>query len=632
MAHSDSEESEVSESEIDDYAEKAYSKLKEGGFKVKCGDSAYKCPFCTGKKKQAYNFKDLLQHATGIGASNRKAKEKATHRALAKYMKIDLADPSLSLQMVVFEPRAPPSRDRDEKFVWPWKGVVVNVPTEFKDGRHVGESGNRLKEQLSRFNPLRVHSLWNYKGHTGNCIVEFSKDWNGFKDAMSFENHFEAERLGKRDWKQRKSSTDELYAWVAREDDYSGVGPIADHLRKNGDLRTVNDLSVAESRKTNQLVTDLAKQIDAKNQHLLELECKYNETTLSLGNMMEQREQLFVTYNAEIKKMQQLARDHSRKIIEENKSLALELEHKRKELDERSQQINKMANQNSIDKKRLEEEKNRKAMCSLDMAEKEQKKSDENVLRLVEEHKREKEDALKKILQLEKQLDAKQKLELEIQQLKGQLQVMKHMGGDEDSSVQAKMDELTTELNEKIDEMEDMEALNQTLVVKERKSNDELQEAKKELISGLPDMLIGRAFIGIKRMGEIDDKPIREAFKRKFPKRDAEIQAAMISSKWQDELKNPEWHPFKIVTVGDKAQEVIQEDDEKLRALKEEFGEEVYKTVTTALLEMNEYNPSGRYTIPELWNYKEGRKASLKEVIQYILKQWKALKRKRSSS
>jgi hypothetical protein len=99
---------------------------------------------------------------------------------------------------------------------------------------------------------------------------------------------------------------------------------------------------------------------------------------------------------------------------------------------------------------------------------------------------REKEDALKKILQLEKQLDAKQKLELEIQQLKGQLQVMKHMGGEEDSTVKQKMDELTSELNEKIEEMEDMEALNQTLVVKERKSNDELQEARKELISVRP--------------------------------------------------------------------------------------------------------------------------------------------------
>lgn len=95
---------------------------------------------------------------------------------------------------------------------------------------------------------------------------------------------------------------------------------------------------------------------------------------------------------------------------------------------------------------------------------------------------REKEAALKKILQLEKQLDAKQKLELEIQQLKGKLEVMKHMGGEEDSAVKKKIDEMSEQLKDKIEEMEDMEALNQTLVIKERKSNDELQEARKELI------------------------------------------------------------------------------------------------------------------------------------------------------
>jgi hypothetical protein len=73
-------------------------------------------------------------------------------------------------------------------------------------------------------------------------------------------------------------------------------------------------------------------------------------------------------------------------------------------------------------------------------------------------------------------------------------------------------------------------------------------------------------------------------------------------------------------------QEVLDEENEKLRSLKDDFGDEVYDAVVTALKELNEYNPSGRYSIAELWNYKEGRKASLKKCVSYLLKQYKQLK------
>lgn len=75
-------------------------------------------------------------------------------------------------------------------------------------------------------------------------------------------------------------------------------------------------------------------------------------------------------------------------------------------------------------------------------------------------------------------------------------------------------------------------------------------------------------------------------------------------------------------------QAVIVEDDEKLRELKENYGDGVHNAIIKALFEINEYNPSGRYITSELWNYDEGRRATLKEGASVLLKRWKLHKRK----
>ena len=74
---------------------------------------------------------------------------------------------------------------------------------------------------------------------------------------------------------------------------------------------------------------------------------------------------------------------------------------------------------------------------------------------------------------------------MEIQEIKGKLLVLKHLGDQDDAAVQKKVEEMKDELSQKVDDFADMESLNQTLIIKERQSNDELQEARKILIQVL---------------------------------------------------------------------------------------------------------------------------------------------------
>ncbi|XP_062181658.1 factor of DNA methylation 1-like [Phragmites australis] len=609
------------DSDVEAYGAGTYELLVSGDLKVMSDEGSYRCPFCSDAKK-GYNLHDLLQHASGVGAAHdREAEEKSDHRALLKHLKGKVSEsPGSVFQPTLTDPQAP-QHNRDEQFVWPWMGILVNMPNEY-----FGKSANRLKEHFSCFHPVKVHPVYNKGSPTRNAIIEFGKDWSGFRNARAFESHFAMKGYGKNYWKEMKCGGTEPVGWVARADDYNSLGAIGEILRKNGDLKTFSDIENEGTNKTDKLLANLAYQVREKEMHLEELECEYNKRAASLDLMMEKREQLLQSYTQEIMNMRQLSQKNTQRVVDENQKLRSDLQGMMDELDARSKQIKELAARTGRDLE-LEKQKNAMKANHLRLAALEQQKAAENVVKLLEEQEREKAAALEKLRRLNVQMDTKHNLELEIKHLMGKLQVMEIKPGAEDSESRNRIAELREELNDKIDELKDMQSYNQALIDNESKYRDELREAREALVEALqvlPGTTMCQTQIGIKRIGELDPKAFLNMCKRKFPEEDAEAESAILCSKWQNEINNPEWRPFKVVMVNGKESKVLREDDEKLQELKE-YGEEPYAAVIKVLIELN---GSGRNPSLELWNYEEGRKAQMKEAVQHALELWKASKAK----
>uniref|UniRef100_A0A0E0FG61 Factor of DNA methylation 1-5/IDN2 domain-containing protein n=1 Tax=Oryza nivara TaxID=4536 RepID=A0A0E0FG61_ORYNI len=660
----DSEDDSEAES---DYEERSYGLLRSGNHRVRNPDGTFRCPFCPGKKKQDYKLKDLLQHADGIGASSKRrrhGRERAFHRAFARFVRTDpsfaqdlaaingiatTADASSNSSATgakekadanggtdgsasVAAAAAAGNRQEEERFAWPWSGVLA---------AGAGFNAEDFADRVAMFGlddvvPLVVDDA---EGADSFAIVRFANGWGGFGDALTLENHFNKNKLGKNEWDARGSAGDavkgedgetdvKVYGWVAREGDYNAGNVVGRYLRKHTNLTTIDEVSKSESEKSGKMVAILATQIEAKNRFLQDLETKKNATELSIARLEEDNRKLHDAYNEEMRNLHRRARDYALRVFQDNENLKLELDSRRRELNSRAKQLEKITAENANDRKKLDDQKQKAKddNSELELASIEQQRADEDVMKLVEDQKREKEDVLARMLQLEKELHEKQQLELEVTRLNGTLQVMKHLEGDDDGDIHDKMEKLSERLEH---EKKRLEELSGELVKKERESNDELQEARKELIMGLEDMLTGRTAIGIKRMGELDEKPFQNACKRKYGNDDYETKAAELVSSWQEEIKKPSWHPYKIITVDGEDKEVVDDDDTKLRHLWIEYGDDVCNAVKTALSEVNEYNASGRYVVPELWNFRKGRKATMKEVLKYIFGQIETTSKRR---
>nr|KYP44745.1 hypothetical protein KK1_033722 [Cajanus cajan] len=202
-----------------------------------------------------------------------------------------------------------------------------------------------------------------------------------------------------------------------------------------------------------------------------------------------------------------------------------------------------------------------------------------------------------------------------------------HVGSD--GHLNTQISTFKNQLKDKMEYLELVENLYSSLVVKEHQYRQELYDARKESINVRFHMFRVRSQLGIKRMGELDPKPFQDLCLQKYSGEQWQEISANLCSSWEENMKDPTWHPFKKIEVNGILQEILDENDEKLKGLRSECGEVVYKAVTNALMEIEEYNSSGRYAIAEIWNWKERRKATLKEIFQYIIRQLKTHKRKR---
>lgn len=294
MDSSSAEESEISDSEVFEYKEKPYGLLKSGQLKVKGPNGSLRCPFCAGRKKQDYKYKDLLQHATGAGkgTSNRRAKQKANHLALARYLENDLVNETEQPPQVQPPTPAAPETDRNELLCVPWTGIIVNIVKRFEHGRCIF-SEEYLMDKFYKYKPKEVVLFWDGEKLTGEAVVKFDNNWTGYRNCLEFEKLFESDHRGKKDWVSKKAlSGPHMYGWFARADDFESVGVVGDYLRRTGDLKTISDIVDEEDRGRQDKIHNLAYELDKKNENLDDLKIKYNEKNMSLSRLLDEKDRL----------------------------------------------------------------------------------------------------------------------------------------------------------------------------------------------------------------------------------------------------------------------------------------------------------------------------------------------------
>ncbi|KAL3699950.1 hypothetical protein R1sor_017972 [Riccia sorocarpa] len=639
-----------SDDDMDVIEEEALKRLESKEFVVENADGTLRCPFSPNRKKQSYPYKDLLQHAEGVAHGKRGAEAAGRHMALAKYLKTHLsakATPPVE-RVHKLELAAPERREGKDLLVWPWCGVVYNIDNSKRgeSGQSVGIGNVEVKKFFEAFHPEKATVCWGPRGHMGLAAVFFRRDLEGYSDAQAFEKWFLDKGHGRRDWEKANASKnlgEHLYGWLARKDDYEGRREIPNDwalskmLKESGDLKDVTMLVAELTQMHEQQVQNLKNTVTARND---QFESLVHEVAVARQKADLIKLQLEEKHKQELEQVKQAAQQstdrHARLMQEQNARLQKSVEF----LQRRWKQLEEKEHRNQVDKTRLEQEK-QEHQRHLDIVNQEserQKNYQTHQVKLIQKHEEENKNLALLMQNMTLQLATKQQAEIEKQQMeeikesRKFAELAESFEPSEPATSNTKLLEDIKEMEKKLAEShakneemnEDLEFGHKTiteLLKKERASTQELEKAREVALQILTkNPQYGKEDgIYVRRMGLIDETPWSSACEKRFKRaKDGwQIICGTKLSEWADKIRDPEFHCFRTVRVGkgDDWKRVLDENNEDLLALKKELGEEVLKTVTTALEEIEEWNPSGRYPIHVAWSSKTDERATLSEII-----------------
>ncbi|KAH7278568.1 hypothetical protein KP509_38G047000 [Ceratopteris richardii] len=476
-----------------------------------------KCPFCPNQSRRMFDEIGLFQHAIAVSRCNPNVLVVNSHIALLNDLRA-VMNKNLQTQNA-FQSRSNSKSDSVErknqtphsqgthnimgepstgikhlrqsnqsnevKVVWPWMGILMNVDHKelFGCGNNVNAKENDLnancidkfwnldlKSHFSHLNPRSIHPLWN----RGLLILDFGGDLLGLLDAENFAKTFIQRGKGKANFNavEGPARKEEMFGWIADEDDYKLCNDVGEFLRKRGTLRVLPHPSHSWSEQHDHIFRLLQTRIQEKNGKLIEL--------LNQVFDLERR-----VWHAE-----------NERVLAESNTLLKEL-------------------------------KNKQVLHTIyENAEKIMKKSKDDLL---------------------EEKDKLNSLQTELNDLKKKSSILEEKGVQDSSD-----DTIIQQLIDAVEEKEGLQHMVEKLIYKEREANDRIQNALKVSVEVLK-IKGNHESIGLKQVGALNDKPWLMACQILFKDHEDgwQVRCKELMSRWENELRDPSWYPFKVMKIDD---------------------------------------------------------------------------------